>query len=148
MHAVYPLLQVQIVDGHASQVDKKATLKSASILNNGAQLCPTGELEMIYTVKRGQVTFGQAIGIIMMDTFMPFPPGTPGNATTFSYPVRYELVRGAVMQAVVYEPDGSLLEPMLEAGRRLVKAGVRAVTGNCGFMILYQEALARERIGA
>jgi len=98
----------------------------------------------IYTVKRGQVTFGQAIGIITMDTFMPFPPGTPGNATTFSYPVRYELVRGADMQAVVYEPDGSLLEPMLEAGRRLVEAGVRAVTGNCGFMILYQEALARE----
>ena len=80
----------------------------------------------------------------MMDTFMPFPPGTPGNATTFSYPVRYEVVRGADMQAVVYEPDGSLLEPMLEAGWRLVNAGVRAVTGNCGFMILYQEALARE----
>ena len=99
---------------------------------------------MIYTVKPGQVTFGQAIGIIMMDTFMPFPPGTPGNATTFSYPVRYEVVRGADMEAVVYTPDGRLREPMLEAGRRLVEAGVRAVTGNCGFMILYQEDLARE----
>lgn len=99
---------------------------------------------MIYTVKPGQVTFGQAIGIIMMDSFMPFPPGTPGNATTFSYPVRYEVVRGADMEAVVYKPDGGLREPMLEAGRRLVEAGVRAVTGNCGFMILYQEDLARE----
>ena len=99
---------------------------------------------MIYTVKPGQVTFGQAIGIIMMDTFMPFPPGTPGNATTFSYPVLYELVRGADMEAVVYRSDGGLREPMLEAGRRLVEAGVRAVTGNCGFMILYQEVLAKE----
>jgi hypothetical protein len=53
-------------------------------------------------------------------------------------------VRGADMEAVVYKSDGALLEPMLEAGRRLVEAGVRAVTGNCGFMILYQEALARE----
>jgi hypothetical protein len=48
------------------------------------------------------------------------------------------------MEAVVYNPDGGLREPMLEAGRRLVEAGVRAVTGNCGFMILYQEDLARE----
>ena len=74
---------------------------------------------MIYTVKRGQVTFGQAIGIITMDTFMPFPPGTPGNATTFSYPVLHEVVRGADMEAVVYRSDGGLREPMLEAGRRL-----------------------------
>ncbi len=99
---------------------------------------------MIYTVKPGQVTFGHAIGIIMMESFMPFPPGTPGNATTFSYPVLYERVREADMEHLVYEGDQTLLEPMLEAGRRLVKAGVRAVTGNCGFMILFQEALSRE----
>jgi hypothetical protein len=99
---------------------------------------------MIYTVRPGQVTFGQAIGIIMMDSFMPFPPGTPGNATTFSYPVLYEIVRGADMEHLVYQGDQALLEPFLEAGRKLVKAGVRAVTGNCGFMILFQEALAKE----
>ena len=48
------------------------------------------------------------------------------------------------MEHLVYEGDHDLLEPMLEAGWRLVKAGVRAVTGNCGFMILFQEAMARE----
>ena len=99
---------------------------------------------MIYTVKPGQITFGQPIGIIMMESFMPFPPGTPGNATTFSYPVLYEQVPEADMEHLVYDGDQALLEPMLEAGWRLVNAGVRAVTGNCGFMILFQEALARE----
>ena len=99
---------------------------------------------MIYTVKPGQVTFGQPVGIIMMESFMPFPPGTPGNATTFSYPVLHERVREADMEHLVYQGDQTLLEPMLQAGRRLVKAGVRAVTGNCGFMILFQEALSRE----
>lgn len=99
---------------------------------------------MIYSVKAGQITFGQPIGIIMMESFMPFPPGTPGNATTFSYPVLYERVREADMEHLVYEGDEALLEPMLEAGRRLVRAGVRTVTGNCGFMILFQEALSRE----
>jgi hypothetical protein len=99
---------------------------------------------MIYTVKPGQVTFGQPVGIIMMESFMPFPPGTPGNATTFDYPVLYERVRQADMEHLVYEGDEALESPMLEAGRRLVNAGVRAVTGNCGFMILFQETLARE----
>jgi len=99
---------------------------------------------MIYTVKPGQVTFGQPIGIIMMESFMPFPPGTPGNATTFDYPVLYERVHEADMEHLVYQGDEALEGPMLEAGRRLVEAGVRAVTGNCGFMILFQETLARE----
>ncbi len=99
---------------------------------------------MIYTARPGQVTYGEAIGIIMMDTFMPFPPGSPGNASTFSYPIRYEVVRGADMQRVVFKPDRSLLKPLLAAGQRLVEAGVKAVTGNCGFMILFQEDLARE----
>ena len=98
---------------------------------------------MIYTARRDQITYGEAIGIIMMETFMPFPPGSPGNASTFRYPVRYEVVRGATMQRVVYEPDATLIEPFLDAGRRLVEAGVKAVTGNCGFMVLFQDEMAR-----
>ncbi len=98
----------------------------------------------IYKARPGQITYGEAIGIIMMDTFMPFPPGSPGNASTFAYPIRYEEVRGADMQRVVFKPDRTLLEPLLAAGRRLVDAGVKAVTGNCGFMILFQEEMARE----
>ncbi|MDX1430855.1 MAG: aspartate/glutamate racemase family protein [Gammaproteobacteria bacterium] len=99
---------------------------------------------MIYRARRDQVVYGQAIGIIMMETFMPFPPGSPGNASTFRYPVRYELVRGATMERVVYRPDPALREPFLAAGRRLVADGVRAVSGNCGFMIQFQDDMARE----
>ncbi len=99
---------------------------------------------MIYRAVRGQATYGQPLGIIMMDTFIPFPPGTPGNATTFDHPVLYRLVGGASMQRVVYEPDPALAEEMLAAGRELVASGVRAVMGNCGFMIQYQALLAAE----
>lgn len=99
---------------------------------------------MIYAAREGQITYGEAIGIIMMQTFMPFPPGSPGNASTFRYPVRYEVVPGADMEHVVYNPDRALLEPLLDAGRKLVRDGVKAVTGSCGFMILFQDDIARE----
>ena len=99
---------------------------------------------MIYQAKKGQTSYGEAIGIILMESFMPFPPGCPGNASTFSFPVRYEVVKGANMQRLVYEGDPELLKPFVEAGWRLVDEGVKALTGNCGFMVLYHEFMARE----
>ncbi len=98
----------------------------------------------VYKAVRGQTTFGEAIGIIMMETFMPFPPGSPGNATTFRYPVRYAVVKGATMGRVVFDPDPDVLPLLVEAGRELVREGVKAITGNCGFMIYYQDQMAQE----
>jgi len=99
---------------------------------------------MIYEARKGQTSYGEAIGIILMESFMPFPPGCPGNASTFSFPVRYEVVRGANMERLVYQGDPDLLEPFIEAGRKLVKEGVKAITGNCGFMVLYHDLMAKE----
>ena len=99
---------------------------------------------MIYRAKKGQVSYGEPIGIILMDSFMPFPPGTPGNATTFSFPVRYSIVRGANMERLVYKGDPALLKPFIDAGWELVREGVKALAGNCGFMVLYQDELAKE----
>lgn len=96
----------------------------------------------IYQAVKGQTTYGEAIGIIMMETYMAFPPGSPGNATTFSYPVRYTNVKGATMDRVVFDPGPELLPKLIQAGQQLVQEGVKAITGNCGFMILYQDQLA------
>ena len=75
---------------------------------------------------------------------MPFPPTCPGNASTFEYPVRYEVVKGASMERLVYEGDPKLLQPFIDAGWALINQGVKAVTGNCGFMVLYHDILAKE----
>jgi hypothetical protein len=99
---------------------------------------------MIYKAKKGQTSYGEAIGIILMESFMPFPPGCPGNASTFSFPVRYAVVKGANMDRLVYQGDPELLQPFIDAGWSLVREGVKAITGNCGFMVLYHEMLARE----
>lgn len=99
---------------------------------------------MIYKARKGQVSYGEAIGIILMDSYMPFPPGDVGNATTFPFPVRYQVVKGASVEALINKADPRLLQPFIEAGWALVREGVKAVTGDCGFMILFQEQLAKE----
>ncbi len=96
---------------------------------------------MLYRARRGQTNYGEAIGILMIDTFEPFIPGEVGNATTFSYPVRYKKVEGFTFQRL-YNKDPALLEPILDAARELVREGVRAITGDCGFMALYQREIA------
>ncbi|MFC1532475.1 aspartate/glutamate racemase family protein [Thermodesulfobacteriota bacterium] len=99
---------------------------------------------MIYKAKKSQVSYGEAIGILLMETFIPFPPGDVGNATTFSFPVRYKVVKGASVERLVNKADPTLIKPFIDAGWDLIKEGVRAITGDCGFMILYQDELAKE----
>lgn len=96
---------------------------------------------MLYRARKGQTNYGEAIGILMIETFEPFIPGDVGNATTFSYPVRYRKVDGFTFQRL-YDKDPALLEPILDAARELVREGVRAITGDCGFMALYQREIA------
>jgi hypothetical protein len=48
------------------------------------------------------------------------------------------------MDRLVYQGDPELLQPFIDAGWSLVREGVKAITGNCGFMVLYHEMLARE----
>ena len=92
--------------------------------------------------KGGRTFYGEAIGILMLDTSFPRPPGDIGNATTFDFPVRYRVVRGASPQRVVIEQDPALLEPFIQGARELVQEGVRAITTSCGFLALFQREMA------
>ncbi|MDD8013327.1 MAG: aspartate/glutamate racemase family protein [Acidobacteriota bacterium] len=83
-----------------------------------------------------------AVGIIMLDTVFPRILGDIGNAETFSFPVRYRVVRGASPQRVVREADVRLLEPFIEAARSLEREGVRAIATSCGFLAIFQRELA------
>lgn len=49
----------------------------------------------IYTARRQCESYGHAIGILVLDIDCPYVPGDVGNASTFSYPVLYQAVRGA-----------------------------------------------------
>jgi hypothetical protein len=82
------------------------------------------------------------LGIVMLDTRFPRPPGDIGNPRTFACPVRYRTVRGASPRRVVVERDPSLLAPFVEAARALEREGATAITTSCGFLALFQRELA------
>ncbi len=83
------------------------------------------------------------IGVIMLDTRFPRPPGDIGNPATFGGRGIYETVPGAAAERVVRagSPDPALLAPFLAARDRLVRAGAELVTTSCGFLVLFQAAL-------
>jgi hypothetical protein len=96
---------------------------------------------MVYTAKPGQVSYGEAIGIVLIENYAPFIPGDTANATTYDYPVRFCPVKGVTPERL-FVHDPQLLPLLAEAVEELQLAGVRAVTGDCGFLAAYQEELS------
>lgn len=97
---------------------------------------------MIYYQKGKQVSYGTPIGILLLENYAPFIPGDVANATTYNFPVRFQTVKGLSVKRI-FAHDLSLKEEMLDAVKFLVnEGGVRAITGNCGFMALYHKEMA------
>ena len=83
-----------------------------------------------------------AIGVLCLDTSFTKIPGHIRNRTTFDFPVTFKVVDGATAERVVTQADPSLLEPFIRAARELEAEGVAAITGACGFLVIFQEQLA------
>jgi Asp/Glu/hydantoin racemase len=98
---------------------------------------------VIIRANKGQVSYGESIGILLIDTFTPFIPGDVGNATTYSFPVRFQTVKGFTFEKLL-QKDRTMLKPIIEAGHNLVNEGVKAITADCGYMAMYQEEIANE----
>jgi len=96
---------------------------------------------MIYHARKGQVSSGEAIGILLLDTSVPFIPGDVANATTYPFPVRFRKVEGYTVARAIGK-DPTIYDELKTAAQALVDQGVRAVTGDCGFMALHQQRLA------
>jgi hypothetical protein len=98
---------------------------------------------MRYRTRKGQVSSGEAVGILLLDSSVPFVPGDVANATTYNFPVRFCRVEGfSVARAIAKDP--TVYDDLKAAASDLVAQGVRAVTGDCGFMALHQNRLAGE----
>lgn len=82
------------------------------------------------------------IGVLKLDTRFTRYPGDIGNPVSLPNPVLIETVEGATAAKVTALDDESLLEPFIAAGHRLAERGAEAITTTCGFLVLYQQALA------
>lgn len=81
------------------------------------------------------------VGVLMLETRFPRPPGDIGNPATFArlgIPVRYQVVPGASPERVVRRADAALLPCFLEAAQGLVSQGATLITTSCGFLAPFQ----------
>ena len=85
---------------------------------------------------------GVTIGVLCLDSRFPKLPGHIKNPSAFSFPVLYETVQGATVAELIKRPSPEFIAPFIDAARRLEANGVRAITGSCGFLALFQEELA------
>ena len=96
---------------------------------------------MEYRVKPGQYSYGEAIGILLIENYLPFIPGDVANATSYSYPVRFFNLPG-VTAPRLFAKDPSLAGQLMAGALALEAAGVRAITGDCGFLANFQDKIA------
>lgn len=85
-------------------------------------------------------TSGQALGIIAVDLDYPKVPGNVVNATTYDFPVLYEMVSFEIEQ--LFAGDPTIKQQVVEAAKKLEAEGVRAIIGACGYFAHFQKDVA------
>jgi hypothetical protein len=90
----------------------------------------------------GKTLYGARVGILMLDTKWPRPPGDTGNALTWPFPVLYKVVPGASARVVIHEQGRGLGPAFLKAAEELVKEGADGITTTGGFLAIFQKQLA------
>ncbi|QVQ27277.1 aspartate/glutamate racemase family protein [Achromobacter deleyi] len=84
------------------------------------------------------------LGVLMLDTRFPRPPGDVGNRETFEragIPVHFVTVQGASPRKIVQEADPAFLQPFLDEAIALAAQGARLISTSCGFLAKYQALL-------
>jgi len=95
-----------------------------------------------YHVRKGIESYGHSIGIVLIDCETPFIPGDVGNASTYDFPVLYRTAPGVSLERLIEQGDPTMVEAIIETARELEKAGVRAITSDCGYMIRFHGQVA------
>ncbi len=85
------------------------------------------------------------LGVLMLDTRFPRPPGDVGHPDTFGCAVRHRVVNGIWPDRVVASAAGlragRIVPALVAVLRQLEREGARAITTSCGFLVLLQKEL-------
>ncbi|MGB0506516.1 MAG: aspartate/glutamate racemase family protein [Pikeienuella sp.] len=91
----------------------------------------------------GQNICGISIGVLSLESYFPKPPGHIKNPSSLPFTTAYEILHGITVPELLNNPSPDMLEPILAAARRLEAQGVKAITGSCGFLALFQQEIAQ-----
>jgi hypothetical protein len=93
--------------------------------------------------RRDHRCYGMGLGIMICDDVFPGFPGDVRNASSFPFPIQYEIVEGVDLNALVWAEDKSpCLEPILRAAKKLERMGCRAIAAECGYYAYFQKEVA------
>ncbi len=79
---------------------------------------------------------GYAIGVLVVDTWYPLLPGNVANASTFDFPVLYQVLH--ISAEEIFRAGPELIDRVVEGAVALEAQGVRAIVGACGTFANYQ----------
>lgn len=96
----------------------------------------------VYEARPNAQSYGHEVGVLLIACLNPFPPGDVGNASTYDYPVLYETIYDVTIDKLVNEGDRSMAPAVIAAARKLRDHGVKAITSDCGYMLLFQKEVA------
>ncbi|EBA14722.1 hypothetical protein RSK20926_01807 [Roseobacter sp. SK209-2-6] len=90
----------------------------------------------------GQNICGVTIGVLSLESYFPKPPGHIKNPSSLPFAVMYEMLDGITVPALLGNPTREMKTRLIEAAQRLEAKGVRAITGSCGFLAIFQQDIA------
>jgi aspartate/glutamate racemase len=91
----------------------------------------------------GQNICGLSIGVLSLESYFPKPPGHIKNPSSLPFTTTYEILQGITVPELLNNPTPEMLAPIVAAAIRLEKEGVKAITGSCGFLAMFQREIAQ-----
>jgi hypothetical protein len=89
----------------------------------------------------GTTNYGQVAGVLMLDSTIPRLPGDPGHAETFSFPVRYGVIKDFPFEDLV-EIRADHIDRVIKTAIDLQNEGVNFIVADCGLFSVFQREIA------
>jgi aspartate/glutamate racemase len=96
----------------------------------------------VAVVSGGKNICGVSIGVLSLESYFPKPPGHIKNPSSLPFTTSYEIIAGLTIPVLLNDPSPDMIAPLIAAAQRLEKSGVKAITGSCGFLALFQNEIA------
>lgn len=90
----------------------------------------------------GKLYYDVPVGILCLDSAIPKPRGHLRNPRTFAFPTVMKVIPGLDVPGLLFGTDPGLEKTFVDAALELESEGVKAITGSCGFMARFQQAVA------
>lgn len=91
--------------------------------------------------KGGKNICGVTIGVLSLESYFPKPPGHIKNPSGLDFTTSYEILEGITVPDLLRNPNELMLQKVIAGAKKLENSGVKAITGSCGFLALYQNEI-------